>query len=101
VIQDELHLISGTVGTVRWIVMKRGSTASVRTSRAGDRRLFVNRLRSGGGERADLRTGLVRSSVQIFPPPGPDRRNSFFAETVTDSITARMYLGVAGARSQR
>ena len=37
-----------------------------------------------------------RSLTQIFPPPGPDRRDSFFARTVpaTDA-PARRYVGVA------
>jgi hypothetical protein len=37
-----------------------------------------------------------RSQTQIFPPPGPDRRDSFFARTVpaTDA-PARRYVGVA------
>jgi hypothetical protein len=34
--------------------------------------------------------------VDIFPPPGPDVRDSFFAEThSTDESNARLYLGVA------
>ena len=34
--------------------------------------------------------------MQIFPPPGPDRRDSFFARTVSATETpARLYLGIA------
>ena len=34
--------------------------------------------------------------MQIFPPPGPNRNDSFFAKTVSASmIPARLYLGVA------
>ena len=37
-----------------------------------------------------------RGLTQIFPPPGPDRRHSFFARTVTaDETPARRYVGVA------
>ncbi|MFM7612705.1 MAG: helicase-related protein, partial [Synechococcales cyanobacterium] len=38
-----------------------------------------------------------RSQVQVFPPPGPDRHDSFFAETVpaTDHTPGRLYVGVA------
>ena len=37
-----------------------------------------------------------RRTVDIFPPPGPDRRDSFFAETHTpEESNARLYLGVA------
>ena len=34
--------------------------------------------------------------VDIFPPPGPDRRNSFFAQTLTpEQSNARLYVGIA------
>ena len=37
-----------------------------------------------------------RREVDIFPPPGPDRRDSFFAEThPTGKSNPRLYLGIA------
>jgi hypothetical protein len=36
-----------------------------------------------------------RTAVEIFPPPGPDRADSFFARTLDDPDQARLYLGVA------
>ena len=37
-----------------------------------------------------------RQSVEVFPPPGPDRRNSFFAKTVpVTERHGRTYLGIA------
>lgn len=97
VIQDELHLISGPLGTIaglyetaldelsaREVDGKRvrpkivASTATVRRAENQIRALFNHRL------------------VDIFPPPGPDRRNSFFAEThTTAESSARLYLGIA------
>jgi len=39
---------------------------------------------------------FARSQTQVFPPPGPDRRDSFFARTVPSSaIPGRLYLGIA------
>ena len=39
---------------------------------------------------------FARPLTQVFPPPGPDRRDSFFAQTVPPSeAPARLYLGVA------
>ncbi|TSA02114.1 MAG: helicase, partial [Nitrospiraceae bacterium] len=39
---------------------------------------------------------FARPLTQVFPPPGPDRRDSFFARTVPSSETAaRLYLGIA------
>ncbi|HYR89310.1 MAG TPA: DISARM system helicase DrmA [Terriglobia bacterium] len=97
IIQDELHLISGPLGTVfglyetaldrlceRQVNGKKirpkivASTATVRRAENQIRALFNHRL------------------VDIFPPPGPDRRDSFFAEVhSTAKSNARMYLGVA------
>ena len=34
--------------------------------------------------------------IDIFPPPGPDSRNSFFAQTLTpEQSNARLYVGIA------
>jgi len=39
---------------------------------------------------------FARPATQVFPPPGPDRRDTFFARTVPSSETpARLYAGVA------
>ena len=47
-------------------------------------------------QRARFRALFNRRLVDIFPPPGPDRRNSFFAETLPSSESnARLYVGVA------
>jgi Helicase conserved C-terminal domain len=97
VIQDELHLISGPLGTIvglyesaldeLCVAEKDGktirpkivaSTATVRKAETQIRALFN------------------RSFVDIFPPPGPDRRDSFFAETLPASErNARLYVGIA------
>jgi hypothetical protein len=43
-----------------------------------------------------IRALFGREQVSVFPPPGPDARDSFFAETVDVSTTpGRLYLGVA------
>lgn len=94
IIQDELHLISGPLGTVaglyetafdllasRIVNGKRvgpkivASTATVR--RAGDQ----------------IRALFGRGTTHIFPPPGISRHDSFFAET--DQQHDRMYVGLA------
>jgi hypothetical protein len=48
--------------------------------------------------RADrqIRALFGRTDTRIFPPPGPDRRDSFFAVTVPrDKKAARLYVGLA------
>ena len=54
------------------------AAASRRGSPAEDRRLHRD-----GAPRPGPDPGAVRPSLtEVFPPPGPDRRDSFFAETV-------------------
>ena len=97
IIQDELHLISGPLGTMAGLyetaldelcVIERdgrrirpkivASTATVRRAETQIRALFDRRM------------------VDIFPPPGPDRRDSFFARTLSASESpARLYAGIA------
>jgi hypothetical protein len=39
---------------------------------------------------------FARHAVEVFPPPGPDRRDSFFAKTVpVTEKNARKYVGIA------
>lgn len=97
IIQDELHLISGPLGTV-----------------AGLYEAAIDRLASRPGAKGTIRPKIVastatvrraeeqikalfdRKATQIFPPPGLSRTNSFFAQTVGEEETpARWYAGIA------
>lgn len=96
IIQDELHLISGPLGTIAGVyetaidyLCSRGEgTARIRpkiiTSTATVRRAP-----------AQIRALFERNDVWVFPPPGIDRRNSFFAITKKEIDDARLYVGVA------
>ena len=97
IVQDELHLISGPLGTMVGLyesaieaLCGRGlngrpvrpkivaSTATVRRAQDQIQALFG------------------RSLTQVFPPPGSDRRDSFFARIVPATTQpARRYLGIA------
>jgi Helicase conserved C-terminal domain len=97
VIQDELHLIAGPMGTMVGLyetalealssrplngsIIRPKIVASTATVRRADRQIH----------------GLFgRSAVDVFPPPGPDRLHSFFARTHSaEESAARLYLGVA------
>lgn len=97
IVQDELHLISGPLGTmvglfetaVRWLATRRApgggpsvapkvlsATATVRRARQQVRALFG------------------RDSLDLFPPPGVDDRETWFAG-VDHHSPGRLYLGVA------
>ncbi len=101
VIQDELHLISGPLGTMAGLYETAieglcchevedpsrshpvrpkiiASTATVRRAQDQIQALFGRPL------------------TQVFPPPGPDCRDSFFARVVaSNEAPARLYLGIA------
>ncbi len=111
IIQDELHLISGPLGTMVGLYetaiealasyelseypprppLKRGEEegkiikpkiiASTATVRRAEKQIL----------------GLFgRQNVEIFPPSSPDRRDSFFAQTVDVTVAnARKYIGIA------
>ena len=92
IVQDELHLISGPLGTVAGVyeaaldcaIQARGpapkiicATATIRRSADQIRRLFG-------------RPG------QIFPPPGIDASDSFFSRSDSSDKPGRLYVGAMG-----
>jgi len=97
VIQDELHLISGPLGTMVGLyetaideLCRRKTTDGVVRPKIVASTATVRRATK------QIQGLFARSSVGVFPPPGPDRRNSFFALTVPPSVkNARVYVGIA------
>jgi hypothetical protein len=91
IIQDELHLISGPLGTmaalyetaVDLICADQGASPKIVSSTATIRRAKAQSL------------GLFARSVSQFPPPGIDPGNSWFAvEADPDRVGSRKYLGL-------
>ncbi len=97
IIQDELHLISGPLGTVaalyevaldrlatrQW--MGRSIRPKIVASTATVRRAA-----------AQVKALFDRKRTAVFPPPCANRRDSFFALTVTrEQKPARLYVGLA------
>lgn len=99
IIQDELHLISGPLGTIAGIYE---TAIEQLCSRQGvDGKIILPKIVASTAtvRRADrqIRALFGRHETAIFPPPGPDRNDSFFAQTVTVSQEnpGRLYMGIA------
>jgi hypothetical protein len=97
IIQDELHLISGPMGTM--VGLYEGAIDEL-CSRIIDGvkvspKIIASTATVRRAER-QIQALFNRRQTQIFPPPGPNVRDSFFAITkTTEEANARLYLGVA------
>ena len=97
IIQDELHLISGPLGTMVGLYETAIEALCIREV---DGRIIRPKIvaSTATARRANdqIQALFGRPVTQVFPPPGPDRRDSFFARTMpTGDVPGRLYLGVA------
>jgi len=97
IVQDELHLISGPLGTV-------AALYEVALDRLASRNFLGRPVRpkvvaSTATVRraaAQVKALFDRKQTAVFPPPGPDWRDSFFAITARpEDKPARLYVGLA------
>jgi hypothetical protein len=97
VIQDELHLISGPLGTMAGLYEAAIESLCIRQiDGRAVRPKIVASTATVRRAQDQIQALFARPLTQVFPPPGPDRRNSFFAQTLPSSATpARLYLGIA------
>ena len=97
IIQDELHLISGPLGTVAGLY--EAAIDQLASRSIGGKRVRPKIVASTATvRRASQQIAALfdRHRTSIFPPPGIDRTDSFFARTVASSQDpARLYLGIA------
>jgi hypothetical protein len=97
IIQDELHLISGPLGTM--VGLYETAVEALCTREVGDKLVLPKIVASTATVRraeAQVRALFGRSQVDVFPPPGPDRRDTFFARTASPiEKEPRLYVGVA------
>jgi hypothetical protein len=97
IIQDELHLITGPLGTM--VGLYEATIDTLCRREIGGRAVRPKIVASTATVRRaqdQIQALFARSQTRIFPPPGPDRRDSFFARMVPSSETpARLYLGMA------
>ena len=101
IIQDELHLISGPLGTIVGLYETAIDHLTTRVVGAGKditriRPKIVASTATVRRASAQIQALFGRDRVDVFPPPGPNRRDSFFAETKPASeVNARLYVGLA------
>src|SRR5262249_22804424 len=93
VIQDELHLIAGPLGTMAGLYEAAIEALCLRDL---DGRVVRPKIVASTAtvRRAQdqIQALFARSITQVFPPPGPDRKDSFFARTrPAAEVPARLY----------
>ena len=104
VIQDELHLISGPLGTMVGLYESVIDALCVRA--AADRPIrpkIVASTATARQARDQIQALFARCVTHVFPPPGPDRRDSFFARTMPVESVAEPTLSrhrVSGTQPQ-
>ena len=95
IVQDELHLISGPLGTMVGLYETAIEALSTRTTPQGDVRPKIlastATVRRAGHQ---VRALFGRASTSIFPPPAVDDSETFFAHVDRDA-PGRLYVGVA------
>ncbi len=97
IIQDELHLISGPLGTVAGLYETAIDLLSTRNGRNGPvRPKIVASTATVRRAEKQIRALFDRQETAIFPPSGISRKDSFFAQTIdTSKEPGRRYLGIA------
>ena len=96
VIQDELHLISGPLGTI--VGLYEAAIEALRAREMDGRKARPKIVASTATVRQaqnQIQALFARSMTQIFPPPGLNRRDAFFVRTVPVEQTAgHLYHGI-------
>jgi len=97
IIQDELHLISGPLGTMVGLYETAiDALCGAPVGKSGTRPKIVASTATVRRAEKQIQGLFGRKAVEIFPPPGPNRRDSFFAKTVSiDEKNPRTYVGVS------
>jgi hypothetical protein len=99
IIQDELHLITGPLGTVAGLYECAIDRLATRIDEQGRciRPKIVASTATARRAANQIQALFDRADTAVFPPPGLDRRDSFFAQTkrADEDNPPRLYLGIA------
>lgn len=97
IIQDELHLISGPLGTM--VGLYETAVDELSSRMVGDKKIKAKIIASTATVRhaqKQVKALYGRANVDIFPVPGVTSKDSFFAKTVPISDQhGRLYVGIA------
>jgi hypothetical protein len=98
IVQDELHLISGPLGSLvglyETVVDELATWRPDIPGAAPVRPMVIASTATVRGAEAQVR-GVFSRKLAIFPPPGTDSRNSFFARArPVNELPGRRYVGV-------
>ncbi|MCT0199306.1 DISARM system helicase DrmA [Synechococcus sp. CS-1325] len=94
VIQDELHLISGPLGTLAGLY-ETVIEGLMRPNAATPPPKIIASTATVRRAEAQIKALFARSQARVFPPPGPERDDNFFSHTVDDPNQARLYVGLS------
>ena len=98
IVQDELHLISGPLGTMVGLYETAIEQLSTRTERDGTviRPKIVASTATVRRAGKQIQALFGRRQTNLFPPPGVDAFETWFATVDTDR-PGRLYIGVAAS----
>lgn len=93
IVQDELHLITGPLGTM--VGLYETVIDQLSRSPLGHRPKIIASTATARRATHQIRALYGRSLVELFPPPGLDPSDTFFARVDKAEEATRLYLGVA------
>jgi hypothetical protein len=96
IVQDELHLIAGPLGTMVGLYETAVEHLTTRTTSDGTmvRPKVIASTATVRRAREQIRSLFGRAEMALFPPPSVDDSETFFARVDTESA-GRLYVGVA------